>query len=66
MSYSPYIPISTASEELLFVAKATNESATLIVDEETVVVVPETVRFPDTTALPVTFKLSPIVTSEVV
>ena len=44
--------MSTVSAELFVVASARSGSATLIVVEDTVVVVPDTVKFPDNTTLP--------------
>ena len=44
--------MSTESAESFVVANASSGSATLIVVEDTVVVVPDTVKFPDNTTLP--------------
>ena len=51
VSYKPYRPMSTASDELLPVASEINGSATDKVVESTVVVVPLTVRLPDIVTL---------------
>ena len=59
MSYNPYNPKSTLSDELLPLPTTTNGSSTLSVAVLTVVVSPCTVK------LPVTTKLSPIVVSDV-
>ena len=66
MSYNPYKPISTASDELLPDAAIINGSSTDNVEVLTVVVSPETVKSPVTIKLPARFTFAPVKVAAVV